>query len=129
MTWLSLRTTGRKLGATNARLLLLSLSSFALLAGAQPATAQNAKASSSTAANVLDVARIYGRIQIVNSFPDYRVKVVRSFPDLKVQVVKSFPNGPGRWQMVESFPDYKIQLVDSFPDFEIQYVDSFPGKP
>ncbi len=75
----------------------------------------------------IDVSKIYGKIQIVNSFPDYKVQVVDSFPDLRVQVVNSFPDKPGKWQMVKSFPDFKIQLVDSFPDFKIKYVSSFPG--
>lgn len=74
-----------------------------------------------------NVGKIHGRIQFVNSFPDYKVQVVSSFPDLKIQVVDSFPDGPGKWQIVDSFPDYKIQVVNSFPDFTIQYVDSFPG--
>ena len=81
-----------------------------------------------TTANVA-VLKIYGKIQIVTSFPDYKVQVVNSFPDLKVQVVNSFPDKPGKWKMVNSFPDYKIQFVNSFPDFKIQYVNSFPGKP
>ncbi len=85
------------------------------------------KAVVSTVSNV-DVSKIYGKIQIVKSFPDYKVQVVDSFPDLKVQVVSSFPDKPGKWQMVNSFPDFKIQLVDSFPDFKIKYVSSFPGK-
>ncbi len=74
-----------------------------------------------------NVAKVHGRIQFVESFPDYRVQVVESFPDLNVQVVSSFPDRPGRWQVVNSFPDYKVQLVDSLPDFTIKYVDSFPG--
>lgn len=75
----------------------------------------------------IDLARIHGRIRVVQSFPDYRVKIVESFADLHVQVVESFPDAPGRWQMVESFPDHTIQFVDSFPDFTIKYVSSFPG--
>jgi hypothetical protein len=74
-----------------------------------------------------EVARVYGKIQFVSSFPDYQVQVVTSFPDLKVRKVASFPDAPGKWQIVESFPDFKIQIVDSFPDFKIQYVESFPG--
>ncbi|MCA9777349.1 MAG: hypothetical protein KC800_11550, partial [Candidatus Eremiobacteraeota bacterium] len=35
---------------------------------------------------------VYGKIQVVDSFPDYKVKVVTSFPDLKVQKVTSFPD-------------------------------------
>ncbi len=76
-----------------------------------------------------DVKKIYGKIQFVNSFPDYKVQVVDSFPDLKVQKVQSFPNKPGKWQIVDSFPDFKIQIVKSFPDFKIKYVTSFPGTP
>lgn len=80
-------------------------------------------------ARAVDVSKIFGKIQFVDSFPDYKVQVVSSFPDLKVQKVTSFPDGPGKWQVVDSFPDYKIQVVESFPDFKIQYVDSFPGPP
>ncbi len=70
--------------------------------------------------------KMYGKVQIVKSFPDFKVQRVTSFPDLKVQKVTSFPDKCGKWQFVESFPDFKVQFVDSFPDFKIQYVDSFP---
>jgi hypothetical protein len=79
-------------------------------------------------ATTIDVSKIYGKIQIVKSFPDYKVQVVDSFPDLRVQIVNSFPDKSGKWQIVNSFPDFKIQIVDSFPDFKIKYVSSFPGK-
>lgn len=72
---------------------------------------------------------LYGKIQLVDSFPDLTVQVVNSFPDLKVQLVETFPNQCGQWQIVTSFPDTKIQIVESFPDVKIQYVDSFPGPP
>ena len=75
----------------------------------------------------IDVSKIHGRIQFVQSFPDYKVQSVTSFPDLRVEIVKSFPDSPGKWQIVESFPDYKIAMVNSFPDFTIQFVKSFPG--
>jgi hypothetical protein len=74
-----------------------------------------------------DVTKIFGKIQFVDSFPDFKVQVVSSFPDLKVQRVSSFADKVGLWQTVTSFPDYKIQLVNSCPDFTIQYVNSFPG--
>lgn len=76
-----------------------------------------------------EIAKVKGKIQFVNSFPDYKVQVVDSFPDLKVKKVTSFPDDVGEWQIVDSFPDFKIQIVDSFPDFKIKYVDSFPGLP
>jgi hypothetical protein len=75
----------------------------------------------------VDVSRIHGRIQYVQSFADYKVQAVKSFPDLKVQIVESFPTSPGEWQIVDSFPDYKIEMVDSFPDFTVEFVTSFPG--
>lgn len=71
--------------------------------------------------------KLYGKIQVVSSFPDVKVQVVTSFPDVKVKKVSSFPDKCGEWQMVDSFPDTKVQFVDSFPDVKIQYVDSFPG--
>ena len=70
---------------------------------------------------------LYGKIQVVESFPDVTVQVVESFPDIKVKVVSSFPDAPGKWQMVESFPNYKVKFVSSFPDYKIKYVESFPG--
>ena len=73
--------------------------------------------------------KLYGRIQVVESFPDLRVQVVSSFPDLNVQEVKSFANKCGQWQFVDSFPDFTIQYVTSFPDIKIMFVNAFPGKP
>lgn len=96
-----------------------------------PADNTNSDADACVSANSkkADVAKIYGKIQFVNSFPDYKVQIVNSFPDLKVQVVNSFPDKVGKWQIVNSFPDFKIQIVNSFPDFKVQYVNSFPGLP
>lgn len=71
--------------------------------------------------------RLYGRVQIVDSFPDLKVQVVSSFPDLKVKTVDNNPTKCGEWKMVDSFPDLKIQIVNSFPDIKIQFVQSFPG--
>jgi hypothetical protein len=71
--------------------------------------------------------KLYGKIQVVESFPDVKIQIVSSFPDLKVQQVTSFPDNCGKWQMVTSFPDTKVQFVTSFPDVKVQYVTSFPG--
>ena len=71
--------------------------------------------------------KLYGKIQVVTSFPDVKVQEVTSFPDVKVQKVTSFPDKCGQWQFVTSFPDTKVQFVTSFPDVKIQYVTSFPG--
>ncbi len=71
---------------------------------------------------------LQGKVQVVQSFPDFKIKVVSSFPDLKVQRVTSFPDRCGKWQFVTSFPDFTIQYVESFPDFTVQWVESFPGN-
>jgi len=72
---------------------------------------------------------LYGKVKIVNSFPDFKIKVVDSFPDLRVRFVDSFPDECGKWKIVDSFPDFTIQYVESFPDFTIKIVESFPGMP
>ena len=61
--------------------------------------------------------KLYGKIQVVESFPDIKVQTVQAFPDVKVKTVDNFPNICGEWQMVNSFPDTKIQFVNSFPGF------------
>ncbi len=73
--------------------------------------------------------KLWGKVQFVDSFPDFKVKAVDNFPDLKVKMVNSFPDKCGLWQSVDSFPELKIQLVDNFPDFTVKFVTSFPGLP
>jgi hypothetical protein len=73
--------------------------------------------------------KLYGKVQFVESFPDFKVQIVNSFPDLKVQTVSTFPDGCGKWQTVSSFPDFKVQLVKSSPDLKIESVMTFPGVP
>lgn len=73
--------------------------------------------------------KLYGKVKIVDAFPDIKVKVVESFPDLKVKVVDNWPDDCGKWEFVDSFPDLKIQFVESFPDVKIKFVDNWPGKP
>lgn len=71
--------------------------------------------------------KLYGRIQVVDVFPDVKVQKVTVFADLKVQKVDVFPDACGKWQLVDVFPDTKVQFVDVFPDVKVQYVDVFPG--
>ncbi len=73
--------------------------------------------------------KLFGKVQVVESFPDFKVQIVTSFPDLRVETVSSFANECGEWIFVDNFPDFKIQYIDSFPDFKIQMVTSFPGVP
>jgi len=71
---------------------------------------------------------LYGKVKIVESFPDITVQIVESFPDIKIKIVNSFPDDCGEWQIVESFPDVKIKIVESFPDLKVKFVESFPGE-
>ena len=73
--------------------------------------------------------KLYGKIKVVDSFPDVKVQVVDAFPDLKVKAVQAFPDHCGEWQMVDAFPDTKVQFVTAFPDVKIKFVESFPGVP
>jgi hypothetical protein len=71
--------------------------------------------------------QLWGKVQVVDAFPDVKVQIVDAFSDVDVQVVDAFPDACGKWQMVDAFPDVKIQFVDAFPDVKIRYVDAFPG--
>ncbi len=70
---------------------------------------------------------LYGRIEIVDSFPDVKIQEVSAFADIKVEWVSAFADGPGKWEKVTSFPDYKVQMVDAFPDYKVEFVTAFPG--
>jgi hypothetical protein len=73
--------------------------------------------------------KLFGKVKIVEAFPDLKVQVVDAFPDLKVKMVDAFPDSCGKWKSVEAFPDIKIQFVTAFPDIKIKYVEAFPGTP
>ena len=77
----------------------------------------------------LNGKKLYGKVEVVSSFPDFKVEVVQSFPDLKVEKKNSFADDCGEWEFVESFPDFTIEYVTSFPDFKVEFVNSFPGLP
>ena len=70
---------------------------------------------------------LYGKVKIVESFPDIKVQIVESFEDLDVKIVENFPDQCGKVKLVESFPDVKVQIVNSFPDIKVKVVESFPG--
>lgn len=76
--------------------------------------------------------RLYGRIALVNRYPDVKVRIIDSEEDadMKVQIVEyDPPNAPCLWQLVgpDMNPDYRVQLVRRRPDFTVCYVRSFPG--
>jgi len=70
---------------------------------------------------------LFGKIKVVEHFPDVKIQVVEHFPDIKVKLVEHFADSPGEWTMVEHFPHYKVQFVSHFPDYKIKYVEHFPG--
>jgi hypothetical protein len=73
--------------------------------------------------------KLYGKIKIVENFPDIKVQIVENFSDLKVKIVDNFPDKCGRWQFVDNFPDIKVKFVDNFPDIKVKFVENFPGEP
>lgn len=77
---------------------------FAILLSSTSAASAEKPASDCT----LKGFKLYGKVEIVESFPDLKVEIVTSFPDLKVKPVDSFPDDCGEWQIVDSFPDIKI---------------------
>jgi hypothetical protein len=78
---------------------------------------------------MLNGKKLFGKVQVVKSFSDFKVQIVNSFPDLRVERVRAFPDACGKWEWVNSFPDFTIEYVDAFPDFTIEFVESFPGQP
>jgi hypothetical protein len=77
----------------------------------------------------LNGKKLWGKVEVVKAFPDFKVQKVQAFPDLKVQKVQAFPDSCGKWQFVKAFPDFKIQFVQAFPDLKVQFVTAFPGVP
>ncbi|MCU0754704.1 MAG: hypothetical protein MUE46_06220 [Xanthomonadales bacterium] len=75
------------------------------------------------------LARLYGRVRVVEHHPDYRVRIVEHHPDLRVRWVEHHADGPGRWIKVEHHPDFTIRFVEHHADFTIQLVEHFPGLP
>ena len=71
--------------------------------------------------------KLFGKIEIVTSFPDVKVEKVTAFPDIKVEWVTAFADAPGKWQKVTVFPDYKVEFVTAFPDYKVEFVTAFPG--
>jgi hypothetical protein len=67
----------------------------------------------------LNGKKLYGKVQVVDHFADFKVQRVDHFPDLNVQFVDHFPDRCGTWQLVDHFPDFTITYVDHFPDLQI----------
>ena len=58
----------------------------------------------------IELDKIFGRIQLVDTFADYRVEVVDAFADLRVKKVDASADGAGLWHVVDAFPDFRIQI-------------------
>ena len=70
---------------------------------------------------------LYGKVMLVEHFPDIKVQIVEHFPDIEVVIVEHSPNDCGEVQLVEHFPDVKVQIVEHFPDLKVRIVRAFPG--
>lgn len=65
---------------------------------------------------------VFGRIQVVDHFPDVRVRAVQGIADMEVRVVDALANRQGRWQFVDHFPDFRVQFVQHHADFTVRLV-------
>jgi hypothetical protein len=108
------------------KLLLLSFLSAALAA---ILLADSARAQLNLSGCRYRGTRLYGKVEIVEAFPDLKVQVVNSMPDLDVKFVENFPDECGEWQVAKIFPDLRVQFVNIFPDLKIRIVNSSPGIP
>lgn len=108
---------------------LIAAVSLGLAGAPMPAHASEAKLDRETCTLTLDgrTFPLKGRVQFVESFPDFTVRYVDAFADLHVRQVEAFPDECGKWQHVEAFPDFKVKVVDAFEDLQIRTVESFPG--
>lgn len=70
---------------------------------------------------------LFGRVQMVEAFPDLKIKIVDAFPDLRVVRVRGLATRCGEWEIVDHQGDLRVQVVDAFEDLKVQYVDFFPG--
>lgn len=71
--------------------------------------------------------KLYGKVQIVENFPDVEVKVVSANADLMVKQVQIFPSRCGEWQIVNALPDLRVKFVENSPDFTVQFVYNNSG--
>ena len=108
---------------------LLAATSSVAIAGPNAGTAKGIAGDKIPKTCIFKGKKLWGKVQVVEHFPDFKVQIVEHFPDLKVKTVTSFPDACGKWQYVEHFPDFKVQYVEHFPDFKIQRVEHFPGLP
>lgn len=111
---------------------LLTIALFALMA--LPLMAQNDEKKAGISKNDCTFTtkdgktfNLYGKVKIVESFPDIKVQIVDAFEDLDVKIVEAFPDQCGKVKLVDAFPDVKVKIVTSFPDIKVKIVDAFPG--
>lgn len=71
--------------------------------------------------------KLYGKVQIVDNWPDIKVEIVSSFPDLKAKIVDNWADSCGEFIVTDSWPDLKVQIVTSFPDLKVRLVENWPG--
>ena len=70
--------------------------------------------------------QLYGKVKVVEHFPDITIQVVESFADIDVKVVEEFADECGEWKMVEKFPDFTIKIVEHNADIKVRFVRNFP---
>jgi hypothetical protein len=72
---------------------------------------------------------LYGKVKVVEDYPDFTVKIVEDYPDMEVSIVNStFADDCGEWKFVDyEHPDFTIKFVEDYPDITIHFTKGFPG--
>ncbi|MCX7985328.1 MAG: hypothetical protein N2662_00115 [Bacteroidales bacterium] len=70
---------------------------------------------------------LYGRVQFVEAFEDFRIQFVDGLADIHVKFVDTRPSKCGEWQIVDALPDFKVRVVNGLADFKVKKVDALPG--
>ncbi len=71
--------------------------------------------------------KLYGKVKIVENWPDIKVQIVENWSDIKVKLVENWPDSCGEFQLVENWPDIKIKIVENWGDIKVKAVEHWPG--
>jgi len=74
-----------------------------------------------------ELARIKGKIELVNFSPDYKVEIVDRYADLHVVKMDSYARNVGEWEITDFGADFKVEIVQNHGDFKVKWVDRYPG--
>lgn len=107
-------------------LLSLALISASLISFAQDVTIDKEKC---TITKYGKTYPLYGKVQIVEDYPDFTVKITDDFYDLVIKETGNVQCECGEYRLSDDYPDIRIKIVDDYPDIRVRYAgwNEFPG--